>query len=371
MKHTTNTKIILLACFLISALSLSGYAQKDSADVKKSKLDIVPLPVLYFSPETNFGFGALVSLSFRLGSDAENTRKSNVQSYILYTLLGQVDATARYTLFTNQEKYIVNGRFSYLFFPEFFYGVGNKLPESNEELVSYRRVRVENRLLRKVSKKLFAGLQYRYVEMFQVKPKEGGLLATGQIPGSQGSRVSGLGAAVVFDSRDNILNSYKGAYLELSNYNYFSGLGSEFDYSNITIDLRKYFKLFDNRDHILAIQGFGNFTTGTAPYKELSELGGSTIMRGYYQGRYRENDYIAAQIEYRMPVWKRFGLVAFTGIGDVANEIGAFSFKDLKPSYGIGLRFKIDRANNTNIRVDYGLGIDGSSGFYLEIGEAF
>lgn len=383
MKQGKKMKACWWTIIFVCAFFVSVQAQNEEKSTQSKKVDIVPLPVLYSSPETNFGFGVLASVSFRLG-DAETTRKSNVQPYILYTVLGQLDATARYTIFTNDEKYIVNGRLSYLFFPEFYYGIGNNLPVTNEELVSYRRVRVENRVLRKVTKKLFAGAQYRYAEMFQVEPKEDGLLATSQVPGFNGSRISGIGAAVVYDSRDNILNAYNGAYLELSNYNYLSGLGSEFDFSTVTVDLRKYFKLFPNREHIVAIQGYGNFVTGTAPYKELSEFGGSTIMRGYYQGRYRENNYLAAQVEYRLPLfqnlpegrnslpwYRRFGLTAFAGIGDVANTVNKFDSNNLKFSYGAGLRFKLDRKNNTNIRLDYGFGNDGSSGFYLEIGEAF
>ncbi|OJJ21578.1 hypothetical protein BKI52_13635 [marine bacterium AO1-C] len=380
MKQRKNMQAWWLIILFTFAICGSGQAQSEEKTTKSNKVDIIPLPILFSSPETSFGFGALASLSFTLGEDPETTRKSNVQPYILYTVQGQLDATARYTIFTNEEKYIINGALSYLFFPEFYYGIGNNLPETNEELVSYRRVRIVNRVLRKISKKLFAGLQYRYVEMFQVEPEEGGLLETSRVPGFDGSRISGIGAAVVLDSRDNILNSSKGAYLEVSNYNYFSGLGSEFDFNTVTVDLRKYFRLFPKREHILAIQGFGNFVSGTAPYKELSEF----AMRGYYRGRYRENNYLNAQVEYRLPLfqnipegreklpwYRRFGLTAFVGLGDVANEVNQFDSNNLKYSYGGGLRFKLDRKNNINIRLDYGFGSDGSSGFYLEIGEAF
>jgi len=39
-------------------------------------------------------------------------------------------------------------------------------------------------------------------------------------------------------------------------------------------------------------------------------------------------------------------------------------------TYGGGLRFKIDRESNVNIRFDYALGKN-SSGFYIGFGEAF
>jgi hypothetical protein len=47
-----------------------------------------------------------------------------------------------------------------------------------------------------------------------------------------------------------------------------------------------------------------------------------------------------------------------------------FQFGNLKPNYGIGARFKIDKSENLNLRFDWGFG-DASNSFYLGIAEAF
>jgi hypothetical protein len=71
-----------------------------------------------------------------------------------------------------------------------------------------------------------------------------------------------------------------------------------------------------------------------------------------------------------MPVWWRFGLVGFLGLGSVSDSIESFGLDDFKYSVGLGIRFQFDREARLNVRADYALG-DGSSGFYLGVKEAF
>lgn len=93
-------------------------------------------------------------------------------------------------------------------------------------------------------------------------------------------------------------------------------------------------------------------------------------MRGYHEGRYMDKQYLAAQAEYRAPLFWRIGTVAFAGLGEVAPSLDAFEINRIKPSYGLGMRVVINKAERVNIRLDYGWGKD-TSGFYLEITEAF
>ncbi len=93
-------------------------------------------------------------------------------------------------------------------------------------------------------------------------------------------------------------------------------------------------------------------------------------MRGYYLGRYRDKEMIVLQTEYRMPVWRRFGIVGFGGLGEVSERIKDFSLSGIKYSLGGGIRFAVKPKEKLNIRLDYGIGSH-SSGVYLYITEAF
>ena len=100
-------------------------------------------------------------------------------------------------------------------------------------------------------------------------------------------------------------------------------------------------------------------------------MGGDSKMRGYYEGAYRDNVLLDAQVEYRMPIWKIFGATAWLGTGRVAETYSGLSIDGFRLSYGGGIRFKVDSKNNTNLRLDFGFGPGGLSGTYINFAEAF
>lgn len=100
----------------------------------------------------------------------------------------------------------------------------------------------------------------------------------------------------------------------------------------------------------------------------LPLLGGESIMRGYYQGRYRGAVFGAMQAEYRLTLWNWLGAAFFGGAGRVTANSNEKNI--LHPTYGGGLRIRIDKKENVNLRFDYAKG-DYSDGFYVSFGEAF
>ncbi len=146
-------------------------------------------------------------------------------------------------------------------------------------------------------------------------------------------------------------------------------LGSDYQYTNFVLDFRQFIRL--HRQQVLALQEYGFLTSGSVPLRSLAALGGANSMRGYYQGRYRDNNMAVIQAEFRTPLFWRFGAVAFGDIGNVAGTAGALNFVDLKYSYGGGLRIAMNKAEKLNLRLDYGFNARGSGGFYLQLGETF
>ena len=96
-------------------------------------------------------------------------------------------------------------------------------------------------------------------------------------------------------------------------------------------------------------------------------------MRGYYQGRYRDNMLMAAQTEYRFlpfPFSKRWGAAAFISAGTVSRSPGAVDLSALKVTGGIGARFLIFPSKDVFTRFDLAVTEDGL-GYYFYIGESF
>jgi len=353
--------VIIFLCLYI----VSCYSQE-----KKKNGTWLTLPAATFSPETGFGFGGASLKLFKLNVEDTTVRSSQVRALALYTTEDQFIFNTRYQLFTSGERLFFTGRIDFFKFPEFYYGVGNDTPESNEELVEYNYFGVENRVLKQLIPGLFTGFEFRFYSRFNYTLVPGGLLEDTMIPGFNGSRVAGIGPVFVIDKRDNIANPFKGFLFSLSSFFHGKLLGADFVYTNYRVDFRKYFKIHKDWNHILGFQVLGNFIEGEAPFHYLSLLGSSSMMRGYYRGRFRDNHFLGSQIEYRMPIWWRLGLVVFAGAGNVASDVNEFNFKRMKPSVGTGLRIMIDKAERLNMRLDFGFG-DDTSGFYLNVTEAF
>jgi len=307
---------------------------------------------------------------FRFSKHDTLIRKSNIQPYFIYTINKQILSSIGYTLFLDKEKFRTEGELTYNYFPQYYYGIGDNLSHNDPELFTYHWVKIYNRTAYLLQRGLFVGMAYEYVNMFEVSSSPSGLLSTTKPLGYNGFLASGFGPTFTYDTRDNVLNATKGWYLDMTFILLNKAWGSTSNFEQLKFDLRKFHKVFPQLQHVLAFQCVGTFLPGNVPFKQMAELGGDGIMRGYYSGWYRDNYYFAVQAEYRIPIWKYFGAVAFVGEGSVADRFSQLVTNRIWPSYGVGLRVKVSKKDNINIRLDYGRG-DGSDGFYISIAEAF
>jgi outer membrane protein assembly factor BamA len=195
-----------------------------------------------------------------------------------------------------------------------------------------------------------------------------GLLATGTISGSTGGMSAGLGFAANWDSRDNTFSAHSGSFYQVTGLFYRNAFGSDYTFTDIQIDARNFFEI--GRTHVLAVQAGGEFIEGLPPFQSLAKFGGSNILRGYFDGRYRDKNGVALQAEYRIPVWWRFGIVGFAGVAQVADKINHFASNRFWFAGGLGLRFFWNPEERINLRLDYGIGTN-SSGMYVTVTEAF
>jgi len=328
-------------------------------------------PFVFYMPETNWVLGAGIKRFFNAGGDGDSlTRVSNAAIFLQFSLNDQLMFEQNYQVFTKKEKYYFVGYYGYSRFPVLYYGVGSEAKTINEEAITYELLRFDNLSYRKISKHAFAGLGWRYFKMYNVKGSGNGILENSNTLGKDGSTVSGLNISYQYDNRDNVLTTTSGNFAQII-YSFHNQLtGSSHTFQRWQIDLRKFHRPFQHRQDVLALQTYGYFTAGDVPFNELGLLGGDMIMRGYYIGSLRDKNLLAAQAEYRWQALKRWGLVGFAGFGSVSQTIQEIRLNKLLPSYGAGLRFKINRKENVNLRVDYGFG-NGQQNLYFYIAEAF
>ena len=194
--------------------------------------------------------------------------------------------------------------------------------------------------------------------------------AEDEVVDSDDGRIIGAGLLVTRDTRNNAVYPSAGSYHQLRVTLYDGLFQSNYGFGSYSLDLRTY--MAPVQRHVLAIRAVGQSTSGTASFDVLPQLGGDALLRGYFQGRFRDRHLLAGQLEYRAPVWWRLGVVGFVSGGQVASAFDGFTWGGFKASAGGGLRFLLDPQSGLNIRADYGWAFDiGTGGFYLNVGEAF
>lgn len=333
---------------------------------------ILIAPTIGFAPETKWSLGLWALKSFRMGTPSD-TRASNASASFNYTQQHQILFLSRYAIFTKKDGFFMRGTVSFVRFPELYFGIGNYTPARDREQVNYSMWRFEHRLIRKLRPGLYAGVQYRYITMYDLKIKPNGLLDQSQTPGHDGAVLSGPGLSLVWDNRDNVVTPQNGFYAEWSSSHFTGWLGSSHPFSQYILDIRQYWLLAQQRSgaHIFAMQFYGSFNDGVAPFKMMSEMGGDMIMRGYYRGRYRDDHLMAIQAEWRFPVTGRFGGTLFGGTGHVFSQVPDLQYSSMRFAFGTGIRFQINQKDRMNLRLDFGITPYGAKGLYLEMGEAF
>ncbi len=348
--------------------------KKAAADSTLYASKFIVAPVISFSPETSLALGVGAKYLFKFKGSGDETRTSNMPISLRYTLNNQFILFSGFEIFTNQEKWVIAGNIRFQNFPQLYYGIGHDTPKKNEERYDFVQALFEPILLKQVVKHLYVGAGIRYNHIFNTEFVEDGLIDRERPLGFDGSTSAGAEFAILYDSRNNILNAKEGWFLEFTQGFYEKVLGGTNSFGLTRFDLRYFVSLSEKNNgygDILGFQFKGHFSNGDTPVSELASFGGDKILRGYRKGRYLENHLLATQIEYRKNFkGSRWGAVAFLGTGVVADEVNNFRLKNFRPNGGIGLRFMLDREENLNLRADWGVG-DEKSNIYLNLSEAF
>lgn len=351
---------------------LVAHAQPDSTHHRKVRLS--PLPVVYYSPETRLGFGALVAANFETSSKPDSTTTSSyAQLYGLYTINKQYDFGLLSRIYGPGNKYIFNIRAGYSYFPEFYFGLNTNDPGNLKDTINYNRISLDTRLFIKKKRGVYLGGAVRLNSIYNITTgNESGSLAVTKPVGYNDYYVLGLGPGITFETRDNQVYPRKGHFIEILTLMYPGWNQTSYGYFNFRLDARKFFplKIISDND-VLAVQFYANINTGTVPFKDMADVGGSNVMRGYYTGFYRYNNLYSFQAEYRATIWKRLGFAAWLGAALTSEKWYQPFHNQMRPNGGIGLRIMINTKDKLNIRVDQGYGNKGQKGLYLDISEAF
>lgn len=190
--------------------------------------------------------------------------------------------------------------------------------------------------------------------------------------------LSGMSLNFVFDSRDNLINPYKGHYFNVNYRINPTFLGSSKNSSSLLLEYRTYVSVSKKTPrHLVGFWFLSDFQiSGDRPYLTLMATAQDQLARsgrGYVGGRFRGENFMYGEVEYRFPIGgckSMFGGVVFINATTASNsrDVGLFDY--VRMGMGIGFRFMINKSYRTNLNLEIARG-NNSQGFYLSGTETF
>ena len=362
------SRLVALASLLGAATTLCAQpdptpASGDSVGRRRIRV----LPALASAPETGLQFGATVLAVWEPAARLR-ARPASLTATALRTTKSQTRLRIDGERWSTGNARRFAGTLQWQEFPLPYFGIGDRTPESAEELYVPRGTEAILTVQQRFVGAWYATAGLRYLDQ-RITPDSVGVLRTNVVTGSRGGAMSQFIVGVLNDTRDNLFAPHTGRLVQLSYARSDEAIWSDFTFGTLRLDARTYNTV--RREHVFATQLQVIGVDGAAPFDQLALVGNSDIMRGYVRGRYRDRWAAALQGEYRTPVRRRLGAVVFAGAGMAAPSLDAFGSSRLLPTYGAGLRMEIDPRQRIGVRADYGRGGDGASGIYLGFNQAF
>ena len=348
----------------------------DTGEIKSKKLRISVVPAAGYTLQTGFAGLLAGNAAFYTNADA-NT--STILSSLTYTVRDQIIFPVQTSIWTKDNKYNVIVDWRYLYFPSYTYGLGGYTSLSDGYLITYSTIHLHQAVLRKLRENMYVGVGYNldyYWDIKELNPP-GNKVTDFERYGFDGTEfASGFTFNYLYDSRDNPINAGKGNFVNVIYRPNLTIFGNTATWRSLVIDLRKYIKFPASSNNVLALWSYEWLTlSGKAPYLMLPNTGGdpySNTGRGYIQGRFRGNNMAYLEGEYRFRLTNNglLGGVVFAN-AESFTEQTSNRFETIAPGWGAGLRIKFNKFSRTNVALDYGFGLGGSGGLFVNIGEVF
>jgi len=324
---------------------------------KSREVELAVLPAVFVQKETGFGAVVYTQMSFYTDSEPE-TDASRMGLSLTYTSNQQFIARMPTFLNFKNNNWVIEGASDFRIYPNRYYGVGN---DSLWDYQSYSEnvLSFDYEVRRRVYGPLYIGLLWDMRAAFKFSAQQSydiegeetdaeGVLDREDPTGNGPNFNHGMGIQAVYDKRDNFNYPRSGGYHRTSLTYYSPVLGGEHKYPFWVIDARQYIPVFGT--HVLAFQFLSEVRWGDVPFSSMAELGGPWQMRGYFRGRYRDDNLALLQFEYRYPIYRRLSGVAFASLGEVYGKKNAFDWGLLRWTTGAGARFRF--GEHTYVRLD-------------------
>jgi len=362
---------ILASILFIICVPHKGNAQdiednEKTEIVDSSKVKNTVLPFLFFLPETGLAFGITGITTFRLPGESYS-RPSQVIYSAAYTLRNQFLSWIPYEIYKDNAKVRYKGELGFYRYFYNFYGIGNNTLVEDLENYDVTFPRVDFSYSRSDIDNLFFGGGFKYDNFNITRIDSAGILFREEPIGFDGGTKFNLLLNAFYDNRDNIFSTSKGIYAELRYERSLPFLFSDFDYWKYSLDVRYFVSL--KEDLVLANQLFVSSADRNAPFFDLPYVSTPNYARGFSDRRFINYNIFNLQSELRFTMVKRFKGAVFVSSSLVPDSFDEISDVNLRYSYGLGVRYELDKKEKTRFRLDVAYG--DTINIYLTANEAF
>jgi hypothetical protein len=342
------------------------------------------VPEFGAAPRAGFQAGAGALIEFPAGNSSDPNRFSSINTSVTYSTQKQVNASV--TPFIYGRGWKLEGQNSFMSKTADDVVLGTS-SEAAGQLVDFNTIRIADTFYVRTLPRLFVGVGVVYKSQDQIVASGGtvGALSAFQSyslsHGFNLDRQTSAGGAVAiqFDNRDNRNDAVHGWLIAADLRQYVDGIaGGDSRWREAFAEIRTYRALTADKRHKLAFWTYGDFVTkGVAPYLSLPMSAGDPEERsdrGYAQGRFRGEQMVYGEVEYRGLVTRNglVGVVSFVNVATLSSsETGEKLFHSAAVGGGAGLRVLFSKRSRANICLDVGVGRSGSHGVYFGLNDAF
>ena len=341
------------------------YFNDSNKNKKHKRFDFSVIGGPHYASDTKFGLGLVAAGLYRTDPNDSILPPSNVSLYGDVSSVGFYMLGVRGNHIAPKGRYRIDYHLYFYSFPADFWGIGYEMGDNDANKSDMKRwqAQAEVSFLFRVADNFYIGpmASYDYVIGKHIERPE---LLQGM---DQHTWNGGAGVSLVYDNRDNLTNPHRGICLNINQMFRPGFMGNDYAFSTTAFRFDAYQQL--GKGTVLAEDIGANLNFGNPSWGMMAELGGTHSMRGYYEGRYRDKHSLEATVELRQHVWKRNGIVVWVGAGTIFPKFSALRSKQILPNAGVGYRWEFKK--NVNVRLDYGFGKSGQSGFLFNINEAF
>jgi outer membrane protein assembly factor BamA len=366
-------RTVLAILVAAAVLWPGGLSAQEKAAEPGAYRSFSPFPILMYDTDIGFGYGGRVKFvdyfKKKESLDLILFNSTKGERWYVFTFSApdlEIRQGKRYGLsFDLKAEYDKFLSYS-------FYGLGAGTQVENKTILTYQTTNLAFTLGRGLSPHLVVEAAYVVRWIRYTAPRDGpfqdelmGYVALGRL------FVPYLSFILKYDTSDSQIHPTRGFRFILQD-DWAAGFmgSSDAAFNRLTIDLRKYQRVFGEKD-VLAVRALVQYVDGDLiPLFDYASFGGGntlTAMRGYPLNRFLNNSKFLVNAEYRFPLIGRLGGNVFCDTGAIWDPLRSIDHGAVAFDAGVGLRFYMP---DFVVRVDVAWSKEGM-GLYFNFGHIF